>query len=53
MKEEDYIKFRNFVKEMFRRFCEIEEINFENYERACHFLNPINSKYYKLVGDGR
>lgn len=51
--EEDYIKFRNFVREMFRRFCKIEEINFESYEKVCHFLNPINSKYYKLVGNGQ
>lgn len=50
--EGDYCKFRNFVIEMFQSFCEIEEIDFHLYGKMCQFLNPINSKYYKIVSDG-
>ena len=50
--EGDYCKFRNFVIEMFQSFCEIEGIDFHLYEKICQFLNPINSKYYKIVSDG-
>lgn len=49
--EEDYYKFRNFVKEMFQGFCEIEKIDFTLYEKNSHFLNPINSKYYNIIGE--
>ena len=45
----DYYKFRDFVTEMFRNFCEVEEIDFSLYGKACHFLNPINSKYYRIM----
>lgn len=45
----DYYKFRDFVTEMFRNFCEVEEIDFSLYGKACHFLNPVNSKYYRIM----
>lgn len=50
VKESDYYKFRDFVSEMFQDFCSIEEIDFKVYGKACHFLNPINSKYYSIMG---
>ena len=51
--EEDYYKFRDFVRGMFQKFCMIEQIDFEYYEKVFHFLNPINSKYYKRMGNGQ
>lgn len=51
VKESDYYKFRDFVSEMFQDFCKAEEIDFKAYGKACHFLNPINSKYYSIMGD--
>ncbi len=51
VKESDYYKFRDFVSEMFLDFCKVEEIDFKTYGNACHFLNPINSKYYSIMGD--
>ena len=48
---EDYQKFRGFVQQMFQKFCEVEEISNEFYEQACHFLNPIHSGYYRIMGD--
>lgn len=51
--EEDYYKFRNFVKEIFQNFSKTEEVNSQMYEKTCQFLNPINSRYYKMMGDKR
>lgn len=51
VKESDYYKFRNFVQEMFEKYCECEKISFDTYEKANIFLNPINSKYYQMIGD--
>lgn len=48
----DFYKFRDFVKEIFEKFCAIEGISFEEYEMQFRFLNPIDSRYYKLM-EGR
>ena len=48
---EYYFKFRDFVDEMFHTFCETEKIPFSRYEKACSFLNPIDSKYLKTLGE--
>lgn len=45
----DFYKFRDFVKEIFEKFCAIEGISFEEYEMQFRFLNPIDSRYYKLM----
>lgn len=45
----DFYKFRDFVKEIFELFCVIEDIDFVNCEKQYHFLNPIDSRYYKLM----
>lgn len=47
----DYNKFRDFVKDMFGAFCSAEKIDFVLYEKKCSFLNPINSEYYRIMGD--
>lgn len=48
---DDYLKFRNFVVEMFYVFCEAEEVEAQKYESASHFLNPLSSKYYAMMED--
>ena len=35
----------------FTDFCHCENINFTAYDRECSFLNPINSQYYKIMGE--
>ncbi|MDO4340866.1 MAG: TIGR02710 family CRISPR-associated CARF protein [Eubacteriales bacterium] len=53
VKEEDYYKFRDFVTEMFQEFCKTENIDFDLYKKTCRFLNPITSKYYKIMGENK
>lgn len=42
----DFMKFRNFVIEMFKEFCEIEGIDYDSYVRDMEWLSPINSENY-------
>ena len=49
--KEDYLKFRNFVVEMFSTFCEAEEVEAQRYEMASRFLNPLSSRYYTMMED--
>lgn len=42
----DFLKFKEFVREMFVEFCLIEEINFEEYIEKVSWVNPLNSKNY-------
>lgn len=51
VKKSDYYRFRNFVHEMFEKYCACEKISFAVYKEASIFLNPINSKYYQMIGD--
>lgn len=51
VQQKDYYKFRDFVSELFQTFCKTEKVKFAQYEAACAFLNPINSKYYQIMGD--
>lgn len=51
VKQSDYFKFRNFVHEIFKKYCEYEKLSFNSCEKANIFLNPINSKYYQMMGD--
>lgn len=44
--EDDFMKFRAFVIDIFKEFCEIEEIDFESYSRDIEWLNPIHSQNY-------
>lgn len=48
---EDFTKFRDFVEEMFREFCQIEQIDFESYVRDMEWQNPMRSQNYIRVGD--
>ena len=49
VRESDYVKFRNFVKEMFIRFCKIEKVNFEEYESTIQWIRPMESKNYSQM----
>lgn len=42
----DFRKFKTFVLEMFRSFCQIEHIDYEEYARSMVWLNPMDSLYY-------
>ena len=44
--EDDFMKFRAFVIDIFKEFCAIEGINFESYSRDIEWLNPIHSQNY-------
>ncbi|MCD7866788.1 MAG: TIGR02710 family CRISPR-associated CARF protein [Clostridiales bacterium] len=48
---EDYMKFRNFVTAFFQTFCHIEQVKFSDYRHVCTFINPINSRYYQIIGE--
>lgn len=44
--EEDFMKFRAFVIDIFKEFCVIEGIDFDSYSRDVTWLNPIHSRNY-------
>lgn len=43
---QDFQKFKQFVLEMFERFCSIERINYEEYQGNISWINPLASRYY-------
>ena len=44
--EEEFMKFKSFVKEMFQEFCRVEDICFESWMQEMQWVNPLDSKYY-------
>lgn len=49
---EDYIKFKNFVIEIFQSFCVIERVNYQAYVNNIKWINPLKSKnYVKEMGE--
>lgn len=42
----DYYRFRDFVIELFREFCETERIDFDRYAADIVWLNPLHSQNY-------
>lgn len=42
----DYLKFKSFVLELFREFCDIEQINFAQYNSKMTWITPFDSVYY-------
>lgn len=44
--EDDFMKFRAFVIDIFKEFCVIEGIDFDSYSRDVTWLNPIHSRNY-------
>lgn len=48
----DYLKFKNFVLEIFRSFCGIERVNFQTYAGNIEWINPLRSKNYVMGMEG-
>lgn len=47
----DFLKFKNFVEEMFMELCRIENIDFQKEKKVMTWVNPMDSRYYsKLEG---
>lgn len=49
----DFDKFKTFVLEMFKKFCSIEEINYEAYKKDIAWISPFDSRYYASGMEGR
>ena len=45
---EEYTKFKNFVTSLFRHFCKIEQVDFEQQYAKLEWLNPEKSVYYSF-----
>lgn len=45
---QDFLKFKQFVLEMFEKFCKIERIPYEEYRKKVIWLNPADSKNYSV-----
>ena len=45
----DYLKFRTFVENLFRNFCQIEAIDFEEYLQQITWINPAKSRFYSRL----
>lgn len=46
VRESDFEKFRIFVCEIFKRFCKIEQIDFNDNQEIVQLVNPIESRNY-------
>lgn len=46
----DYTRFRNFVIEVFEKYCSLEEIDFAQYSEDVRWYSPIHSLYYTNIG---
>ena len=46
---EDYQKFRAFVEELFRHFCQLEGVDFEAGLMDVTWINPTQTKYYSRL----
>ena len=42
---EEYMKFKQFVMELFLRFCEIEQVDFEQQHAKLKWINPVESAW--------
>ena len=43
---QDFTKFKDFVLELFEKFCEIEQIPYRQYRENMVWINPTASRYY-------
>jgi len=43
----DYVKFRQFVKELFQNFCTLENVDFDTFEEQIKWISPLKSQYYR------
>lgn len=47
---QDFLRFKLFVVELFREFCKIEKVNFDQHLQDITWLNPTKSVYYSKLG---
>ena len=45
---QDYLKFKNFVEDLFEKMCVLESIEYNKWQDKVAFLDPTNSKYCSL-----
>ena len=45
---QDYLKFKNFVEDLFEKMCVLEGIEYNKWQDKVAFLDPTNSKYCSL-----
>ena len=50
--KENYVKFRDFVIVVFKRYCRLEKIDFTKMASEVQFINPKDSDYYSGIGTG-
>jgi CRISPR-associated protein (TIGR02710 family) len=50
--KENYVKFRDFVIVVFKRYCRLEKIDFTKIASEVQFINPKDSDYYSGIGTG-
>ena len=43
---EDFLKFKNFVVELLKEYCEIEDVDFEGYLRNITWIDPFKSGFH-------
>lgn len=48
VEKEDYMKFREFVTQMFVKFCEIEKISFNAFNKKMEWIMPKDSRNYTM-----
>ncbi len=44
--EQDFEKFQNLVVELFRKFCQVEQVDFEEYVKDMEWINPLHTENY-------
>ena len=47
--QEDYRKFRRFVEDMFRTFCAVEEVSFDDCIAEIMWIDPTKTAYYSKL----
>lgn len=51
--QDDFLKFKAFVINMFKEFCGIERIDYQSLQQAITWLNPMDSKNYTVHMEGK
>ena len=46
---EDYLKFRRFVEDMFRTFCAVEDVSFDDCLAEVTWIDPTKTAYYSKL----
>ena len=46
----DYVRFRDFVLDVFSKYCELEDIPYAQYSDDVRWYSPLHSLYYTNIG---